>query len=103
MWTDKSVDFLPRKFYSGLCAREYETKRQGKIQRAPLASHLFSAMPPLEAAKALVSIMMSVGWSSNCEPWKLGHYDNSKTHFQGTAQRLTHVRLPTVVKTKMAV
>ena len=33
------------------CAREYKTTKQSKIQRAPPASQLFSAMPPLEAVK----------------------------------------------------
>ena len=48
---DKLVDPAHKKIRSRLCAREYKTKGQGKIQRAPLASHLFSAMPPLEAVK----------------------------------------------------
>ena len=49
--TDKSVDPTRKKIRSRLCAREYKTKRQGKIQRALPASQLFSAMPPLEAVK----------------------------------------------------
>ena len=65
--TDTSVDPLTRTFRSRLCVREYKTKKQGQIQRASLASQLFSAMPPLEAVKALVSIMISVGWSSKGE------------------------------------
>ena len=39
-------------------------EKQGKIQRALPASQLFSAMPPLEAVKVLVSIMMSVSLSN---------------------------------------
>ena len=62
--TDKSVDPTRKKIRSRLCAREYKTKKQGKIQRAPPASQLFSAMPPLEAVKVLVSIMMSVSLSN---------------------------------------
>ena len=62
--TDKSVDPTRKKIRSRLCAREYKTKKQGKIQRALPASQLFSAMPPLEAVKVLVSIMMSVSLSS---------------------------------------
>ena len=58
--TDKSVDPTRKKIRPRLCAREYKTKKQGKIQRALPASQLFSAMPPLEAVKVLVSIMMSV-------------------------------------------
>ena len=44
-------------------------------------------MPPLEAVKVLVSIMMSVNLS-------MRHYDISRAHFQGTAQRLNYIRLP---------
>ena len=40
----------------------YKTKKHGKVQRALPASQLFSAMPPLEAVKVLVSIMMSIVW-----------------------------------------
>ena len=60
--TDKSVDPTRKKIRSRLCAREYKTKKQGEIQRALPASQLFSAMPPFEAVKVLVSIMMSVSW-----------------------------------------
>ena len=91
--SDKSVDPAHKKIRSGLCAREYKPKRQGNIQRALFASQLFSAMPPLEAVKALVSIKMSVGSSSESKPLKLRD-DTSNTDFHGTAQSLTHVRLP---------
>ena len=53
--TDKSVDPTRKRIRSRLCAREYKTKKQGKIQRALPASQLFSAMPPLEAVKVLVN------------------------------------------------
>ena len=46
--TDKSVDHTHNTVRSKLCAREYNTKKQGMIQRALLAFQLFSAMPPLE-------------------------------------------------------
>ena len=93
--TDTSVDPAQKKIRSRLGAREYETKKQGNIQRALLASQLFSAMPPLEAEKVLVSIMMSVNWSNKRKPLKLRHYDISRAHVQGTAQRLRYVRRPT--------
>ena len=91
--TDKSVDPTREKIRSRLCAREYKTKKQGKIQRSLPASQLFSAMPLLEAVKVLVSIRMSVSLSNKGKPLKLRHYDISRAHFQGTAQRLTYVRL----------
>ena len=92
--TDKSVDPTRKRIRSRLCAREYKTKKQGKIQRALPASQLFSAMPPLEAVKVLVSIMMSVSVSKIGKPLKLRHYDISQAHFQGTAQRLIYIKLP---------
>ena len=78
--TDKSVDPARKKIRSRLCAREYKMKEQGKIQRALPASQLFSAMP------------MSVSLSNKGKPLKLRHYDISRAHFQGTAQRLIYIR-----------
>ena len=92
--TDKSVDPTHKKIRSRLCAREYKTKKQGKIERALPASQLFSAMPPLEAVKVLVSIMMSVSLSNKGKPLKLRHYDISRAHFEGTAHRLIYIRFP---------
>ena len=91
---DKSVDPTRKKIRSRSCAREYKTKKLGKIQRALPASQLFSAMPPLEAVKVLVSIMMSVSLSNKGKPLKLRHYDITRPHFQGTAQRLIYIKLP---------
>ena len=51
-------------------------------------------MPPLEAVKVLVSIMMSVSLSNKGKPLKLGSYDISRSHFPGAAQRLIYIRLP---------
>ena len=92
--TDKSVDPACKKIRSRLCAREYKTKKQSKIHRALPASQLFSAMPPLEAVKVLVSIMMSVSVSNKGKPLKLRHHDISRAHFQRTAQGLIYIRLP---------
>ena len=75
-------------------AREHKKKTQGKVQRTLLASQLFSAMAPLEAVKVLLSIMKSVSFSKKRKPLKLRHYDITRAHFQGTAQRLLYVRLP---------
>ena len=92
--TDKSEDPTRKKIRSRLCGREYKTKKQGKIQRALPASQLFSAMPPLEAVKVIVSIMMSVSSSNKGKRLKLRHYDISRAHFQQTAQRLIYIKLP---------
>ena len=77
------MDSTRKKIRSRLCAREYKTNKQGKIQRALLASQLFSAMPPLEAVKVLVSIMMSVSLSNRGKSLKSRHYDISREYFQG--------------------
>ena len=50
-------------------------------------------MPPLEAVKALVSIMMSGSWLNKGKLLKLRHNDISRAHFQETSQRLKNVRL----------
>ena len=34
--------------------------------------------------------MMSVSWSNQGKPLQLRHYDISRAHFQGTAQRLIY-------------
>ena len=102
---DKSVGPTHKKIRSRLCASEYNTKKQDKIQRALPASQLFSAMPPLEAVKVLVSIMMSVSLSNKGKPVKLRYYDISRAHFEGTAQRLIYIKVPAedrMAKTKLA-
>ena len=104
-WDDVNGGYLPedlvwaawiqltRKFDRD-CAMEYKTKKQGQIQRALPAFQLLSAMPPLEAVKALVSIMMSVSWSNKGKLLKMRHYDISRAHFHSTAQSVIHIRLP---------
>ena len=77
LYTYKSVDPAYNKIRSRLCAREHKTKKQGKIPRALPASQFFSAMPPLEAVKVLVSLMMSVSLSNKGKPLKLRH-DNDR-------------------------
>ena len=85
--TDKSVDPTRKKIRSRLCAREYKTKKQGKIQRALPASELFSAMPPLESVKVLVSIMMSVSLSNKGKPLKLRRCTTSEEHISKAQPR----------------
>ena len=71
------------------------TRNRSKARfKEPYLLQLFSAVPPLEAVKALVSIMMSVSWSNAGKPWKFRHDGISRAHVQGTAQRLVYVRLP---------
>ena len=94
-WVDRQVLWIrhARKFDRG-CVQE-NTKRRSKVRhRAPPASQLFTAVPTLEAVTLLVSIMMSVSLSNKGKPLKLRHYDISRAHFQGTAQRLFCIKLP---------
>ena len=95
-YTDKSVDPTRKKIRTRLCAKEYKTKKQGKIQRALPASQLFSAMPTPEAMKVLVSIMMSVSLSNKGKPFKvetLRHQQSTlprnspETHLHRTTRR----------------
>ena len=46
--TDKNPNLSVRKIPVRLCVREFKTKKQGRVQRAFLASQLFVVMPPLE-------------------------------------------------------
>ena len=46
--TDMSKDPAHKQIRSRLYATEYKTKKQGNIQRALLASQLFSAMPSFD-------------------------------------------------------
>ena len=59
LWTQHT-----RKFDRGCVQENTRREKQGKIHRALPASQLFSGMPPLEAVKVLVSIMMSVSLSN---------------------------------------
>ena len=61
--TDKSVDPAHKKIRSRLRARDTK-RRTGQHLQSSTRFSIFSAMPPLEAVIVLVSIMMSVGWSS---------------------------------------
>ena len=96
IWVDTDSLWIrhARKFGRGCVQENTKRRKQGKIQRALPASQLFSAMPPLEAVKVLVSIMMSVSLSNKGKPLKSRHHDISRAHFQGTAQRLIHIKLP---------
>ena len=68
MWTQTSLWIpLRRKFDRDFSAREYKTKREGKIPRA--------------SESACVSTR-SVGGSNKDKPLKLGHQDISRALFQ---------------------
>ena len=62
-------------------------KKQGKVQRALPASQLLSAMLPVEAVQALVSITTSVSWSIEGKPLKF----ETLRHQQSTFPRNSSV------------
>ena len=93
--TDKSVDPTCKKIRSRLCAREYKTTKQGKIQRTVPASQLFSAMPLLEAVKVLVSIMMSLSLSNKGKTIEVETLRHQQSTFpRNSPERLIYIRLP---------
>ena len=62
--TDKSVDPAHKKIRSRLCAKEYKTKKQGKIQRTLPASQLFS--------QPLNDVWDATNWDGLCgTPWQM--------------------------------
>ena len=64
-WTQTCLWTPTRKIIrSRLCAREYKTRKQGKIQRTLPASQLFSAMPPLEAVREARTRVKTCGLTS---------------------------------------
>ena len=87
-WTDKSVDPTHKKIRSSLCAREYKTKKQCKIQRALPASHivLCNATSRSGEGACLNHDAGEFVKKKKRKPLKLRNYDISRAHFQGTAQ-----------------
>ena len=97
LWVDTNKSVKPGTWTirSRLCVREYKKKlKGGKIQRALPAAQLFSAMPPLEALKLLGSLLMSLPHSRAGRSLKVRHYDVSRAHFMGKAQRTIYIELP---------
>lgn len=64
------------------------------------AKDLFSSMPPLEAFRTAVSLMMSRRTSSRGKPLKLAFFDISRAHFYGELDREVFAELPTELKHK---
>ena len=92
-WVDRNKGDNERPNYrSRLVCRE--------IKRAHNAEHIpeyasFSAMPPLEALKILLSLMVTLKVSKrNRKPLKVRLIDISRAHFYGQAQREVFVTLP---------
>jgi hypothetical protein len=86
--TNKGDDEHPN-YRSRLVVREFKGKYKGLS-----AAELFSSMPPLEALKALVSLMVSKKLSKRKQKLKLAVFDISRAHMYGVAQREVYVELP---------
>ena len=92
MDTDKSVDPIHKK-------KSIETVRWGlQDEEARQNSKNFACFSDVlcnanSSSCKGVGILMSVGWWSEGKPLKLRHYDISRAHFQGMADRLVYVRV----------
>ena len=91
-WVDVNKG-LPgdRKHYnirSRLVGKELKAKTKGAL----LAHELFSAMPPWEMVKSLLSLLVSDGVST--DDLVLGVFDISRAHFMAPASRELFVELP---------
>ena len=89
-WVDKNKgDNVKENYRSRLVVRE--VKKPG--QTVPECES-FSAMPPLEALKALCSLMTSMKVSRRGKVLKLKLLDISRAHFYGDSQRAVYCTLP---------
>ena len=73
---------------SRLVGKELKAKTKGSL----LAHELFSAMPPWEMVKSLLSLLVTDGFSS--ESQVLGVFDISRAHFMVPASRELYVEIP---------
>ena len=77
---------------SRLCVRE-QKKGRNRVQ-ALEPQQLFSAMPPLEALKLLVSLKSTLKHSTCGKVLLIAHFDISRAHFMPKAEREVFVELP---------
>ena len=91
-WIDRNKGDLERPNYrSRLVCREVKRARGAEY----IPEHAsFSAMPPLEALKLLLSLMVTLKKSRNGSNLKLRLLDISRAHFYGNAERRVFVTLP---------
>jgi len=71
-----------------------EVKKAKKIEDQLEPQDLFSAMPPVESLKALVSHMMTEQTDEDGEDLVCGLFDASRAHFNVEAERELHANLP---------
>jgi hypothetical protein len=91
-WVD--VNKGDRRKYNIRC-RLVGRELKAKTREALLAHELFSAMPPWEAIKALMSLLVSDGLETeNDEELELGIFDISRAHFMPKAKRELYIEIP---------
>ena len=67
---------------------------KAKTKEALLAHELFSAMPPWEMIKALLSLLVTKGVSRSGAELELGIFDISRAHFMPKADRELYIDIP---------
>ena len=93
LWIDTNKGDLENPFVrSRLVVRE-RTKGRNAREALP-AEQLFSAMPPLEALKLLLSLKVTKKVSKRGKKLKIAHWDISRAHFVPKAERDIYVELP---------
>ena len=99
LWIDTNKGDLANPFVrSRLVVRECTKGKNAK--RALPAEQLFSAMPPLEALKILLSLKVTRKVSKKGKTLKIAHFDISRAHFVPKAEREVYVELPDEDKQK---
>ena len=67
---------------------------KAKTKEALLAHEVFSATPPWEIVKLLVSLLVCDGSHNTQEKLEIGVYDISRAHFMAQANRELYIELP---------
>ena len=97
LWVDTNKgDNLRPEVRSRLCVRECKRRRGVRTEAELDPSSVFSAMPPLEALKLMMSHQVSAKMSRRKGKLrlKMAHFDISRAHFMPKAEREIYVELP---------
>ena len=94
LWIDSNKGDLKNPFVrSRLCVRECTKGKRAK-HKSLEPEQLFSAMPPLEALKLMLSLKSSKKKSRKGKTYLMAHFDISRAHFMPKAEREIYVELP---------
>jgi len=75
---------------SRICGKELKAKTKETL----LAHELFSAMPPWEIIKTLLSLLVTSGVDPDGEELEMGIFDISRAHFMPKASRRLFIEIP---------